>query len=1006
MPRVLGLTYSRTGLALAAYLAVGALALSALDPQKAITQYTRTVWTQADGLPQDTVRRITQTSDGYLWLGTEEGLARFDGYDFTIFTKGNSRLPSNSITYLAAGRDGTLWIGTPVGLARYHDGEFTIFTVKDGLPDNAIKLFFEDHNGSLWVAAGIYLSRLDGSKFTNFASERLLPIRAVTSVYEDHRHMIWVAGIGGVVRFDRGRFVPVLGPREMDNNIPIILNSDRNNNLWVSGTKGLIFRTPEGRLRKYDSHDGLPDDLVRSLCIDRNGNVWAGTSGGLSRLQGNHFISSNLGGKNDSEVRFLYEDREGDLWFGTNSGLNRLRDDKFTMYGGTEGLPGDEPIAIHQDHHGDVWVGYNETGLVAIHKGKFRLYTTRDGLPSNGIYAIRENGEGDLLVSTRAGLSVIHGGKYSNYVLPDALGRRGVFDALEDHHGRIWAAGSGGVYKMVGPTFQNVIPGGPVVNDNAVALSESSDGSIWAGTYGDGLWRIKNDKSQRFSVADGLGSDQVRSLYQDQEGSLWIGTFGGGLNVFRNGVFFRYTARDGLLSDNVSHIEDDGHGSLWLGTTRGICRIAKRQMLDFSAGRIKVLNPINYGLEDGLRSNECAPGYPVGGGGARTTDGRLWFPTSRGLAVIDPAEAGRDQATLSPSLRLLDISADGHKINLGETPRLKPGTSRIQFKYTGIHLSAPELVTYAYKLDGLDDEWTNAGTRRVIDYTNLPHGQYRFRVRAMLAGQHFSEASFNLEVLPHFYERWYFLWLCLGSFLAVIYGLYQFRLQRIRSRFSMILEERARIGREIHDTLAQGFIGITRQLDAISKRMNGQDFITKQHLELAKKMARHSHTEAMRSVMDLRAAELDIGGIAPALTAAAQEWTAQSGVVCELDVSGPFPRLPENVEHNLIRISQEAITNVLKHAGADTIRISLRMEPCGLLLTVKDNGRGFQLAQAFTTSGGHFGLLGMRERAERLGGKLDLSSEPGNGTQITVTIPLSERPQKERTGSRLVGPPQ
>ena len=962
----------------------------ALDPHKTLTQFTRRVWTQADGLPQDTIRRITQTTDGYLWLGTEEGLARFDGYDFTVFTKGNSPLPDNTITHLASGRDGVLWIGTPAGLARYRDGIFTVFNMKNGLPDNVISAVFEDHTGTTWVTAGVYLCRIDGNKITSFPPEKFSPIQTVSVIYEDPENTLWIAGRGGLERFTDGHFVRVLGAAEMNGSVAIVMGCDRHNNLWISGTKGLISRAPTGKLRNFDSHRGLPDDLVRALVIDRDGTIWAGTTGGLSRLEDGRFVSSGLGEGNDSEVRVLYEDREGDLWVGTNSGLNRLRDDRVTMYGRPEGLPSDEPLAIHEDSHGDMWVGYRGPGLVAIHDGRLRAYTTRDGLSSNAVYSIRESRNGDLLIATRFGLSRMHEGSFLNFLLPDSLGRRGVFDTLEDRRGRIWAAAPGGVYRMAGASFENIIGGGPVVNDSAIALTESPDGSIWAATFGDGLWQIGDRGKRQFTTADGLDSNQIRSLYQDPDGTLWIGTFGGGLNVLRLGVFSSYTAKDGLLSDNVSHIEDDGKGSLWLGTTRGICRIAKHQLLDFSAGRIKTLRPENYGVEDGLRSDECAPGYPAAGRGTRSREGRLWFPTSRGVAIIDPNIDEREQVPLKPTLRLLEVTVDGQKMDLGRTAVLKPGASRVQFRYAGIHLSSPERIRYAYKLEGLDEDWSNPGTLRTIDYGSLPHGSYRFLVRAMLPGQPFSEASFSLEVMPRFYERKYFLWLCAGTFLAAMYGLYELRLQQMRGRFSLILEERGRMAREIHDTLAQGFIGIARQLDAVTKRMKGQDPITQQHLEVAQKMARHSLTEAMRSIMDLRAAELENGDLVSALKTATQEWTAQSGVACEIDVPQALPKLLEDVEHNLIRISQEAVTNALKHADADKIWIHLGMEPDRLVLSVRDNGRGFEIPAKFETVGGHFGLLGMRERAERLGGELKLSSEPGVGTQIDVIIPLAD----------------
>jgi len=985
-------------------------ALLALDPHKTFTQYIRTVWTQADGLPQDTIRRITQTTDGYLWLGTEEGLARFDGYDFASFTKANSPLPSNSITWLAAGRNGALWIGTTAGLVRYRDGAFTVFTVHQGLPGDVISSVFEDHQGTVWITVGTSLCRLDGSRITIFPTQQLQPIQAPRVVYEDRHNTMWFAGVGGLVRLENDNLVPVLGPQELNGSIPIVLTGDNGDNLWLSGTKGVIRRSQDGKLTKFSSRDGLPDDVIRALWVGPDGSVWAGSTGGLSRLDGSRFFSSGLEERGNAlEIRVLYGDREGDLWIGTNSGLNRLRDGRITMYGRPEGLPSDEPLAVRQDRHGDVWVGYNGPGLVAIRDGKTRVYTTKNGLPSNGINAIRESRNGDLLVATRSGLSRMHGASFSNYFFPDPLGRRGVFDALEDRQGNIWAAGSGGVFKMPSTRFESpariesVLQGGPLINDSAVALSEGLDGSIWVGTFGEGLWRLGKGESRHYTKADGLSSDQIRSLYQDPDGALWIGTFGGGLNSLRGSEFSSYTEKDGLLSDNVGYIQDDAMGSLWLATTRGICRIRKTQTADFTARRIRMLTPVNYTVQEGLRSDECAPGYPMAGGGNRTKEGQIWFPTSRGLAVIDPDEERKQQASLSPSLLLVEITVDGQKLDRARVAKLPPGTNHIQIRYTGIHLSAPERVRYAYKLDGLDQNWINAGTRRVIDYTSLPHGSYRFLVQAMLPGQQPTEMSINLEILPHFYERRFFLWLCLGSFVVFIYGLYKLRLKQMRSRFSLILEERTRLAREIHDTLAQGFIGITRQLDAITKRMKDHDPIAQQHLEIAQKMARHSLTEAMRAVMDLRAAVLENSDLVSALTSASREWTAQSGVTCEIEADETLPKLPDDVEHNVVRISQEAVTNALKHAGANKIRILLRTGKGKLQLTIHDDGRGFELSRAFTSTGGHFGLLGMRERAQRLGGQLEVVSAPGLGTRVEVSIPIPGNLPHERTRQHLAG---
>ncbi len=829
-------------------------------------------------------------------------------------------------------------------------------------------------------------------------------------IYEDRGHRLFLAGVGGLVERRGEDFIPVLGPKDMGGLIPTAMLEDRSGSLWIGGSNGVLRRTPDGKLRMFDSRDGLQDSLVRALWEDRNGSLWAGTNGGLSRLEGARFVATAFDSGHDMDwVRSLFEDREGNLWVGMNSGLNRFRDDRFTMYGRTEGLPSDEPISVHQDHAGQIWVGYHGGGLVAFRPGGYRAYTTRDGLPSNEIFAIRETRNGDLLLSTREGLSRMHDGRFSNYLLPDALERRPVLDALEDDRGRIWAATPSGVYQVTAHGFRNVVPGGILAVDVADVLSEGVDGSIWAGTLGEGLWRIKDGEIRRFTTANGLGSDQIRSLYQDPDGTLWIGTFDGGLNAFRNGVFVRYAARDGLLSDNVSHIEDDRNGSLWLSTTHGISRISKQQLRDFSERRIGMLTPTNYGMDDGLRSAQCAPGYPVGGGGARTMDGRLWFPTTRGLAVLDPAAGSRQPPPPAPLVQLLDVIVDGQDVGAGTGTKISPGAEHIQFRYTGIHLSAPERVSYDYKLEGLDRNWISAASRRVINYNSLGHGHYRFVVRASVPGRSSSEASFSFEVLPHFYEKAWFLWLCAASFLAAIYGLYLLRLKQIRGRFSLVLEERTRMAREIHDTLAQGFFGISSQLDALELKMNGngeaasrqQDLA--QRLDLAQKMARYSLTEARRSVMDLRASALADRDLLSALASAARQWTAGSPVSIDIRVSGARRSLPEDVEQNVLRIAQEAVTNALKHSGAKTIRIDLHMEARKLELAVRDDGRGFELSGAFVSVGGHFGLLGMRERAERLGGELELSSEPGAGTVVKASVPLSSEPGRKGVRRRLWG---
>ena len=343
----------------------------------------------------------------------------------------------------------------------------------------------------------------------------------------------------------------------------------------------------------------------------------------------------------------------------------------------------------------------------------------------------------------------------------------------------------------------------------------------------------------------------------------------------------------------------------------------------------------------------------------------------------------------APIVHIAGIAVEGKAVDFSRAARIGPGAGRIEFRYAGIYLKAPESLRYSYKLEGLDDDWIPAGDRRVVDYNSLPHGRYRFLVRSSLPNAGMAETGFAFEVLPHFFEQGWFLWLCAFSVMYGVYGMHRLRLRRMRRSFALVFEERARLAREIHDTLAQGFVGISYQLDALSLKLNGDLDVARQHLSLARKMVRHSLTEARRSVMDLRTSELEGKDLPAALTAAARQWVAGSPVEVQVATSGSKEGLPADLEQNILRIAQEAVANSLKHAKARTIRVDLEVEHYCVRLRVKDDGVGFEPSGTFSLIGGHFGLVGMRERAERLGGKLALASQPGSGTQVEVTVPLA-----------------
>ena len=963
--------------------------LMALDPSAPFTQYAKTTWTQAQGLPDGSVSSVAQTPDGYLWLGTGEGLVRFDGYEFVPYTKAQGSLPGTAVITLLTGRDGTLWIGTSEGLASYKDGKFRLYGAPEGIPNNSITSLAEDADGALWIVSLGALLQLTNGKAHNVPVDRLGSVKSPRRVYVDSQNTLWVSGVGGVSRRTSDGFVPVLGTKELGDVLVVALQNTKDG-LWLGTVHGLMRYGNDHTLRRYYAKDGLPNDHIRGILEDHDGRLWVATYGGLSRFDGERFTSPPGDPFGGGTVWAIFEDREQNLWVGARDSFYRLRDNPFTVLGKREGLPSDAPMAVHEDRQGELWVAYRDSGLVRLHNGTLHALTTSDGLPSNEIYSIQDGLSGELLVSGFGGLSRIQKGRIANYTIPDAAGRTAVNDAILDSRGQLWAAAPSGVYRYINGAWK---PATPIGNDPlnvTLSLAEGPDHSIWAGTYLAGLWRIDGEKERLYTTADGLASNQIRSLLWDAEGTLWIGAFGGGLTSYKDGVFHRFRASDGLLSDNIADVMDDLQGWLWLSTTKGICRVSKRELEEYAAGRTKRLMPTNYGVAHGLRSAQMTQGYPAGAGAARARDGRLWFTTANGLAVVDPAVdlPPRQNPFLAPVTHIVGVAVDGHPLT---TSAVEPGARRLEFRYVGLHLRAPESVQYSYKIEGLDPDWISSQSDRQVSYTNIPPGSYRFLVRSVEPGGHSSEAQFAFTVLPHLYETSWFIILMSLAGVALLYGAYCLRLAQVRARYSIVLNERARLGRELHDTLSQGFVGISHQLEALAGELPPESTEAREQLDVARRMTRHSLTEARRSMMDLRLSELDGHDLPQALSQAAPRWVAGHGVDIRLDLGSIRGHLPEDVEHNLFRVAQEAVANVLKHARAAAIAMTLREDQDAIQLTVADDGTGFDMSHSFANRTGHFGIIGMRERAERSGGTFRLFSEPGSGTRIEVRIPCARK---------------
>lgn len=982
---------------LVAFLVAAWPAAQALDPSRRVTQSIHRIWNQEDGLPQDTVRALAQTPDGYLWIGTDEGLARFDGYEFTPFSRRSGALPSNPVAALTVANDGALWVSTPAGLVRYKDGVFHTLTRNDGLPVSSVTSLTaeivrskQQRTGKVWVVAGDTVCEVQAGRAREAEFEPASAHRNARVVSVAPDGALWVAGFQGVFRVDGKHARVVVPAAKLRGSMATALRIDTDGTAWVGLSDGLLSVSPDGtKTVRYRTREGLPDDFVRALLRDRHGALWAGTNGGLARFEHGRFAGVTGGSNAEQDwVRSLFEDREGNLWVGTNTGLNSYHDGRFTLYSRQEGLPGDKPTVVHQDRAGAVWIGFHDRGLFRFRPAPSVHYTTTNGLPSNEIFSIRDAADGALLVGTREGAVVIENGQIRRLPVPDPLHRRIVLDALEDRSGQTWAASPGGLIRFERGRGVRVAGGGPTGNEGIIALAETPDGAVWAASYGGDLWEIRGRRITHYGTADGLPAEQFRSLSTGRDGTLWIGTVGGGLVWRRNGRFYHCGASEGLPSDNIAIIVEDRAGDIWLGTTQGICHVTKASLDTFTAGQAKKIRADLLGVSDGLRSAQCAPAF-ASGSGELTSDGWLWFPTAQGLALLNPAAPAPER--MAPSLVISLSEFDGKVSDLLQERQFGPGDGRAIFRYTGIHLRAPDAVRYMFRLDHVDRDWVNSGTRRTAGYSNLSPGRYLFHVRAE-AGGRLSETQYAFLVRPHYYQTAWFACLCGVALLGVLWGVWQLRLQRLRARFQLVLNERARLARELHDTLAQDFVGLSTLLDAASMRLAEDASSARQYLDLARKMVRHSLTEARRSVMDLRAAVLQGQSLSEALRSAAPLWVAGSRLKVWVEADGEAAKLPDEEEQHLLRVAQEALHNAAHHSKGNNawVRLSYTQANGGVQvrLGVRDDGQGFDPQGTFDPAAGHFGILGMQERAERIGGTFRLESRPGGGTLVEVSAPV------------------
>jgi ligand-binding sensor domain-containing protein len=740
----------------------------ALDPGKAITQFTQDTWDAARGLPSNQVNAILQTRDGYLWIATSGGLARFNGMTFTVFTKENTTgLPANDVWSLLEDRKGVLWVGTNEGLVRYKGGRFCDLM----FPEKAMLSLAEDTEGAIWTGNWNELRRVKDGQFAVLDREAGLTERVAAR----QEGGVWAKGReGGFKHVQAGRVEAVAQAGAI---MITSLLEDREGNLWLGATGAVpgLYRLRQGQLRRYVGKDKLPHEIINVIYQDRAGSLWIGTQGGLSRLAAGRFSSYTFkDGLPDNAVRALCEDQEGGLWIGmTSGGLVRLREGSFTTYTVKEGLGLNDLRSVCASSDGAVWAGTNGNGVSRFKDGVFTTFNNANGFPMGVVNAIAEDSTGGMWFgSFRERQSVyFKSGRFVRY--QGQAARSFLVDG-----DTVWLGMDGdGLHRFQDGRFDALKATGPqiggVIGTFVWTIHKDPEARVWVGLHGNLCALREGDFICHAVPKTQHVAPPVLSIQDDPEGGLWLGTWVG-LFHFKDGVFQRYGVEVGLPETRIMTVLEDGQRDLWLCTPNALLRIRRAALDQWEAGQVTKLTYETYDTTHGMKSAQFDFDGIVA---CRARDGRLWFATMGGLVSVDPAAITKSD--WAPPVMIEDVLVDKRRVSRDELDRLAPGRGDIEVRYAGLSYHVPERMLFRYKLEGFDTDWVDAGSRRAAFYTNVPPGKYAFKVKACNSDGAWNEqgASLDIRLLPHFYQTKWFAALLGAVLVGGAMGLYRLRVR-------------------------------------------------------------------------------------------------------------------------------------------------------------------------------------------------------------------------------------
>ncbi len=981
---------------------------SFLPPAGAAPNYLIRSWQSEAGLPQNKVTAVVQTRDGYLWVGTYSGLARFDGVQFTVFDENNTpAMRSSRVTSLFEAADGTLWIGDESGLVtQYKNGIFQAVPFRAAWSGGKIYDIASDEAGDIWLLneSGQLARVRDGLVLTPEAGTA----SKLVDMTRSPNGTIWVARDGRVSALEHGQLRPLdLNGMATNNTYVMGIGASRDGGLWVAS---------DGRIRKWKEGEWTQDlgeapwllTALTRLMETRDGILLAGTSehGLYLIFPGSAARSLHLDHASSFPsdwVISLGEDREGSLWVGTGGGLVILRPSNIQTISAPDQWQSRAVLSVCPGRGGALWIGTEGAGLYRFQNGTWTNYNSPQGIRNPYIWSLAEDPPGQVWVGTwGGGLFTPSDDRFEfapgmeNVTLPmPAL--------LCAREGGLWIGTAKGLLRyQEGKLTWYVENNGQVLRD-VRTVTEDNQGAVWFGMAGGGLACLENKSIRQFRKEDGLSSDFIECLHFNGEGVLWIGTFGGGLCRFKDGRFAVINREQGLPNGVIGDIEEDGRGYFWMSSHGGIIRASQAELNACADGKTNVVHCLTYGINDGLPTLACSEGLQPAG--CRTADGRLWFPTSKGLVAVDPQNVQSNP--LPPPVVLEEIRVDDRPVTLPTNAlplQIPPGRHRIEFQYTGLSFMAPEKVRFKYRLTGLDADWVDAGAKRTVYFNYIPPGSYSFRVTACNNDGVWNEqgAEIAIAVLPYFWQTWWFRALALALTIAASGGLVWFIVRRRMRRKLERLEqqravehERARIAHDIHDDLGAHLTRITMLSESASAELDNPAEAAaglNQIYETARELTR-SMDEIVWAVSPRHDT---LESLANYLEKFAQDLLATAGIRCRLDMPLQFPewRLTSEVRHNLFLAFKEALHNVVKHADASEVQVHLTPKTTSFELVVEDNGRGFapETRSRPAVDPGRFasgnGLENMTRRLAEIHGRCDIRSAPGQGTKVVFTVPF------------------